>query len=358
MVESVSSYELGVGEHLRIERSRFAPVGMGSPEVDEAVRSGRLPRVCLVTGIHGDELEGQYLCYEVARRINARPDLLRGVVDIYPALNPLGVGGISRGIPHFDLDMNRIFPGGSDASFYESVAADIVADIKGATLAMDIHASNIYLRELPQIRINEITADRLVPLAMEANVDFVWVHANATVLKGTFAYSLNALDTPTLVVEMGVGMRVTQDYGNQLADGVFNLLVKLGAWAGAAPEVRMPIVSTDGEVSFLNAEAAGLFMPATEHDARVKRGQLVGRILDVARGTTLQELHSPVDGLLFTLREYPVVYPGSLIARILDLKMGPATSVGIPERLDLKMEPATAADIPGRPAVASEGREV
>lgn len=26
---------------------------------------------------------------------------------------------------------------------------------------------------------------------------------------------------------------------------------------------------------------------------------------------------SPVDGLLFTLREYPVVYPGSLLARVL-----------------------------------------
>ena len=28
-------------------------------------------------------------------------------------------------------------------------------------------------------------------------------------------------------------------------------------------------------------------------------------------------LMAPADGLLFTLREYPVVYPGSLLARIL-----------------------------------------
>ena len=30
-----------------------------------------------------------------------------------------------------------------------------------------------------------------------------------------------------------------------------------------------------------------------------------------------QTLMAPADGLLFTLREYPVVYPGSLLARIL-----------------------------------------
>lgn len=30
-----------------------------------------------------------------------------------------------------------------------------------------------------------------------------------------------------------------------------------------------------------------------------------------------QTLMAPADGLLFTLREYPMVYPGSLLARIL-----------------------------------------
>ena len=32
---------------------------------------------------------------------------LKGIVEIYPALNPLGVDSISRGIPMFDLDMNE-----------------------------------------------------------------------------------------------------------------------------------------------------------------------------------------------------------------------------------------------------------
>ena len=34
---------------------------------------------------------------------------MKGIVEIYPALNPLGVDSISRGIPMFDLDMNRDF---------------------------------------------------------------------------------------------------------------------------------------------------------------------------------------------------------------------------------------------------------
>ena len=310
----VSSRELATGERLTIRKHRFAPTGCNA---DDTGASSPLPRACILTGIHGDELEGQFAVYELARRLRESPKHLRGIVDIYPAANPTGIGAIERGIPQFDLDMNRIFPGNNSASPFESMAAELVADVKGASIAFDIHASNIFLRELPQIRINEISADTLVPLARLANVDFIWVHANATVLKGTFAYSMNALGVPTLVVEAGVGMRITRDVGIQLADGMLSVLAAKGIWIGPVPEVRTPQVSSDGEVSFVNADAAGLFVPQAEYSRHVKKGQVIGRILDCGEGVVLQELTAPASGLLFTLREYPVVYPGSLIARIL-----------------------------------------
>ena len=307
----VSSRELATGERLAITKNRFVPVDAGDARLDE------LPRACIVTGIHGDELEGQYAVFDLARRLRENPQHLRGVVDIYPAANPTGIGAIERGIPQFDLDMNRIFPGNNAASPFESMAAELVADVVGASVAFDIHASNIFLREIPQIRINEISAERLVPLAKRANVDYIWIHGNATVLKGTFAYSMNALGVPTLVVEAGVGMRVTPEVGRQLADGMLAVLAEVGIWSGPVPDVRTPAISTDGEVSFVNSDVAGVFVPCVEHRLHVEEGQLIGRILDCGEGTVLQELVAPTNGLLFTLREYPVVYPGSLIARVL-----------------------------------------
>lgn len=311
MIQTVSSYQMAVDEDLEVVKNRLTPAGVTHEDLEA------LPRIAVVSGIHGDELEGQFTCYEVARRVNEHPEFLTGIVDIYPALNPLGVGALSRGIPQFDLDMNRVFPGNNSASPFESMAADIVADIAGATISLDIHASNVYLRELPQIRINEISEEALMPWALESNVDFVWVHGNATVLKGTLAYSLNDLGTPCLVVEMGVGMRLTREYGEQLADGIFNLMRRAGIWSGPVREVRRPIVSSDGEVGFVNADVAGVFMPAVQHNWDVRKDQVIGHIWDALTGEVLQELKSPADGLLFTLREYPIVYPGSLIARVL-----------------------------------------
>ena len=242
---------------------------------------------------------------------------LKGIVDIYPALNPLGIDSITRGIPGFDLDMNRTFPGRKDGSMSEYVAAEIFNDIVGADVCIDIHASNIFLREIPQIRINELTAEELVPLARYMNVDFVWVHSAATVLESTLAYSLNAVGTKTLVAEMGVGMRLTIEYGNQLSKGIISLMAHLGMWDGPIPYVREPIVSVDGKVEYINAAKGGIFVPRIEHWRDVRRGEHLGDIVSPLTGDVLVKIESPCDGLVFTLREYPVVDEGSLIARIL-----------------------------------------
>ncbi|OIP84363.1 MAG: succinylglutamate desuccinylase [Porphyromonadaceae bacterium CG2_30_38_12] len=304
MIKTIISEGLPVDEQLIIRKNTIQH-GNGTK------------RICIVTGTHGDELEGQYVCFELIRRLNESIEHLNGTVEVYPALNPLGVDSVSRGIPTFDLDMNRIFPGDPNGHLIEYTAFKIVEDLKGADMVIDIHASNIFLREMPQARINVQTSRKLIPFAKMLNIDFIWIHDAATVLEATLAYSLNALKTPTIVVEMGIGMRITRTYGNRLVDGIFNMMRKMDMWHGAAlKNISKPTVSTKGEVHFLNAEFSGIIIPSVSHSDIVKKGDLLCQIVDSYQGVILQNVFSPVDGLLFTLRTYPVVYEGSLLARI------------------------------------------
>ncbi len=308
MITTVASLALPVEEKLKIQKNRIEP--------EKGTASGK--RISVVTGIHGDELEGQYVCFELIRRINAQKEKLKGTVDIYPALNPLGIDSITRGIPAFELDMNRLFPGDTAGNMTEYLAARIVEDLAGSEVVFDIHASNIYLMEIPQIRVNARHKDQLLPLAKEANVDFVWVHGASTVLESTLAYSLNSIGTPTLVVEMGVGMRITRSYGDQMVDGILNLMKKLGIWEGETAAVRQPVVSQNPkDVAYLNAATGGLFVPAVRHGAQLKEGDLIGRILNPLSGGVRDEVRAPMDGMLFTIREYPIVDEGSLVGRLL-----------------------------------------
>lgn len=309
MIKTVASVGLPVDEVLEVRKNRITP---------KRQLTGKEKRISIVTGIHGDELEGQYVCFELIRRIEENIDNLTGIVDVYPAMNPLGIDSITRGIPAFDLDMNRLFPGNVDGDMTEYLASKIIADVEGSDACVDIHASNIFLTEIPQIRINELHKDVLVPLAKELNVDFVWVHEASTVLESTFAHSLNSRNVPTLVVEMGVGMRITKDYCNQLVDGIFHLMKTMGIWQGETIVPRTPIISENpDDVSYLNAPTAGVFVPCVKHWEHLKKGEEIGWIIDPLRGKILKKILSPVDGILFTIREYPIVDHGSLVGRLL-----------------------------------------
>ncbi|MFR9503878.1 MAG: M14 family metallopeptidase [Rikenellaceae bacterium] len=305
MIKEVISVAMPLDERLLIRKNSIS-------------RGDSPKRFCVVTGTHGDELEGQYVCYKIAKLLNENLECLNGTVDIYPALNPLGIDTISRGIPGFDLDMNRIFPGNPNGAMAECVAYAILEDLKGADMVLDIHSSNIFLREMPQVRINVASAEALIPKAKLLGVDFIWVHEAATVLESTLAHSLNSTGTPCIVAEMGVGMRINHTMGNKLVDGVFNLLRDMGMWSGAVNSENLSegIISIGDSVSFVNAEVSGIFLTEHKTAAMVACGEEIGTIVNPLTGEIIHNVLSPVDGYLFTLRAYPVVYEGSLLARI------------------------------------------
>ncbi|MFI3166953.1 MAG: M14 family metallopeptidase [Bacillota bacterium] len=311
MIETVVAVELPADESLKVKKIRIAP--------ENPNHLANAKRMSIVTGIHGDELEGQYVCWKLSSILQQNKDKLRGIVDIYPALNPFGIDSITRGIPAFDLDMNRIFPGRADGDMVEYLASKIIEDVSGSDLCIDIHASNIFLTEVPQMRINELHKDMLIDFAKIANIDFIWLHGASTVLESTFAHSLNERKTPTLVVEMGVGMRITKEYGDQLLDGIFNLLGELGIYQNDEKiDVKTPIVSHGAnDVCFLNSPISGMFIKSINHGTFVLEGQEIGIIVNPLTGDILATITAPNKGWLFTIREYPVVSEGSLMGRIL-----------------------------------------
>lgn len=309
MIEEVFSVKLPVDETLVLKRNRFAP-----EDITQATK-----RISIVTGTHGDEIEGQYVCYLLAKWLNANPEKIKGIIDIYPSLNPMGIDSITRNFPFYDVDLNRTFPGHTADFLPSQVANAIVETVKGSNYAIDIHASNIFLKELPQVRISRSNAKELVPLAQMLGIDFIWVHDAVTVLESTFSHALNSLGTKTLVVEMGVGMRITKEYGQNLAKGILDFMAQTDIIDKTPLTITKTAISTlNSEVHFINASHAGVFIPTLEHNIPVLHGEKIGEIIDPLNGTVVESLLSPCDGLLFTIREYPVVYEGSLLARILE----------------------------------------
>lgn len=306
-ITEIFSSQLPVGEKLTIKKGRFEP----------KERKPDLKRISIVSGTHGDELEGQYVIYLLSSWLRENTDAINGIIDLYPAVNALGIDTITRGFPIYEVDLNRAFPGSKHDYLPGQLVHALAEDVKGSDIAIDIHSSNIFLKEIPQIRINKEFSPSTLPLAKKLNCDFIWIHDAVTVLEATFSHTMNEMGTKTLVVEMGVGMTLTQVYGKQLLSGILNLMKSEGIiLTDEEFEQREPFSSEVGDVFYINSPSAGLFVQSITHCAIIKKGDVIGTIVDPLSGKIHDTLYAPSGGILFTLREFPVVYEGSLIARI------------------------------------------
>ena len=71
MIKNVTSVALPVDEVLNIKKRRIVPEYLNSFKGKAREKETKsIKRIAVVTGTHGDELEGQYVCFELARRIS------------------------------------------------------------------------------------------------------------------------------------------------------------------------------------------------------------------------------------------------------------------------------------------------
>lgn len=312
MIEEIVSLQMPVGERLVVKKNRLMP----------ANTDRNTKRISIVTGTHGDELNGQYVCYKLIEIINSQPENLAGIVDVYPSINPLGIDTGSRGIPMNDLDLNRVFPGSESGSMAEHLAYKITQDIIGSDMCIDVHSSNIFIKEMPQVRLSPESFDRLLPYAKLMNADIIWALSASVYLESSLANCLNMFGVPSLVVEMGAGSRITRKYAKQTLTGILKVMKEMGIWLGDVYDVREPIIAKKGDVSAIHANHSGLFILEVEKmGIMVKQGMRIGKIVSPLTGEVLEEIIADKDGYLFTLREHPVVYKGAIMARICALEL-------------------------------------
>ena len=299
-----------IAERWNVRRCRYAPEGESAG------------RICIATGIHGDEMLGQLILFGVAQRITAQPEHLHGTVDLYPMLNPLGLDIGERMTPMMNhLDMNRAFPGTPDGTVLESMCHAIFSDMLGADLVLDIHASTKGKSELYEARIDSRSAKTVIPQAFALNPDIIWVYADKSAFNATLTAALCAAGTPAMILEADEHRRNPKPVADRIIGSIFCKMTEMGLWTGEAapmpaPDTVIPAVLSGSNILRVACEAPGVYVPEDCMGKWLKAGDPLGVIIDALEGVTRETVVAPHDGLVFSQRSYSAVYPGTLIARL------------------------------------------
>jgi uncharacterized protein len=284
---------------------------------------GERPKLALVAGLHGNELNGVFVLARLAsflRRVaaGAHDDArLLARVLVVPAVNVLGLNTRSRNWPFDGTDVNRMFPGYDAGETTQRIAAALLALTAQAEWRIDVHSSNADFEELPQVRLCEAT-DEERDAARWLGLPVIERGANQT-YQTTLASAWRSRGGRGLVVQAGHADSLQSQHCERLFRALIDFLERAGILVGvrlAEPEEDVQFFGPRQSFPLIS-EHAGWFVSRLEVGQWLLAGELVGYVYDGFSGDQRAEVHAPVSGLLAGIRRRPLLCEGDLVARIL-----------------------------------------
>ena len=116
--------------------------------------------------------------------------------------------------------------------------------------------------------------------------------------------------------EKYAGRDISGSEAQKVIDGIFRMMKELEVFEGEVSPTKKTVTVKKNDVEVIHCNTSGIFIPKIQIGSFVRENQVLGCIVRPILGAELEEVKSSCDGMIFSLREYPAVCEGELLARI------------------------------------------
>lgn len=290
------------------------PVGRGGGALDTTISvevlvgSSLGAKVVLMGGMHGDEYEGVLALHRVSRRLD--PLSLTGTVVIIAASNPVSLANVDRRFTPDLTDLNRVFPGNSEGTPSQRLAATLFALVSGADFFYSLHSWSKTGTVVPHVEFGNsegTAADRSLEIALKLGYKYV---QRTNWPDGLLVRAALAARIASIEGEVG-GQGCATEAGCQFYEAtVLRLLGSLGIveYVGEHRHAASRVVTP----SDIRVSCSGFFVPQVSLDAAVSPGDIVGRVVDDF-GDDIETVRAIRSGNIGTIRTTNAVHAGDRV---------------------------------------------
>ena len=258
------------------------------------------PTVCLVAGVHGDELNG----IEIVRKVveGLTPRRISGMVLAVPVANLHGFRRSSRYLPD-RRDLNRFFPGTASGSSASRIAFTLWHDVvRHCDSLVDLHTGSFHRTNLPQVR-TDATDPRSLALARGFGNALV-IHDPGQA--GTLRRAAREAGLGAITYEAGEPLRFQENEIARGVEGVRNIMASL-SMSDDAPVAFSPRIYQ--RTRWVRVDDGGIFFTRRRLGEIVQPGDLLGTVTDPVTNER-KRVEAPFRGRIIGMAVPQVVIPG------------------------------------------------
>jgi predicted deacylase len=281
------------------------------------------PTLYLGAAFHGDEVNG---IESIRRLINKTdPKELSGKVIAVPIQNPLAFHSgnrlplnqlIKSPMDNTPANMHDIFPGKKNGNPFEVMVYRLFTEvISKADYAIDMHQPTTGGKYVPitftPLSGNKSVIEKSEELAKAFGTEYLVKTSKGSYAKRENMHVHSAIQgIPSIMVELGEGGKLEEEYIEIGMEGISNVLKHLGIMKGK-PEPTKQITVT--EMVQARASRGGILLNEVDLGQKVSEGDLVANIVS-PMGPVIEAIKSPVTGIMLRKTTFPTVIPGDLVA--------------------------------------------
>lgn len=266
------------------------------------------PTVLLQGGLHGDEVNS----VELIRRmlIDKKYKIHKGCVIVVPLLNIFGFLSLSRDM--HGKDVNRSFPGSKKGSLASRMAHFLMKEIiPNIDFGIDFHTGGAQRCNFPQIRYTK-EDDNAKELATLFNAPFI---ITSNLIAKSFRNESYKKGVPIIVFEGGESLRLDELSTKKGIEGTLNILDYFDMISNnLVPKTVQKGIEINTR-KWVRANVAGLFSLSITNGDKIKKGQILGHIMDTY-GETNVTIKAPFDGYVISVNNFPLVNMGDALLHI------------------------------------------
>ncbi len=269
------------------------------------------PRLAVVAGVHGDELEGVRAIHALSAAIAC--DQFTGTLILVPVANLSAYAARTRQGPLDGIDLNRVFPGRVDGSVSEQLAHALVhtlfADVH---CVISLHGLGGFGTLLPWMEFVDIPGS-VGQASFAAAQAFGFTDLiPLPLLPGVLIAALAQRGIPAIEGEIGGQGMIDASNWKRYVTGVMNVMRHLGMISGTiAPVANLRY----WDLRWIAAPVGGLFERHVTLGEQVVAGQPLGTLVDPF-GYTVGEVVAPCEGIVGAYRTFASVNPGEQIVLV------------------------------------------
>jgi len=274
------------------------------------------PKLFIISGIHGDELNSVEIIRRIHNYINVKK--LSGTIITIPVANVYGVIMQSRYLPD-GRDLNRSFPGAKKGTIATRLAHSIIQRIVvHCDYGIDLHTGAKGRINMPQLRVN-LSTPGAKKLAQYFNTPVI---LDAKLRDGSLRQAASEMGVPLLVYEGGEALRFNELCIRAGVLGITNVLHHLNMLKVINKNINLKSHSVITNTSrWVRSPVSGLVQPIGNVFTRsVKKDDELAYVHDPFLINPSIKVTAPFDGIVVGQALKTIVTEGDPLFHIASFK--------------------------------------